>query len=146
MTQEKLNFWQTKTLEQMNEKEWESLCDGCGKCCLVKLQDEQTDEIHTTNVACKLLNTQTCRCKDYQNRKQRVPNCLVLRPLNNYLISLLPNTCAYRLLSEGKDLPSWHPLVSGSNHSVIKAGISIYGKIISEKYVHPDDLENYIIE
>ena len=146
MTRKKHNFWQTKALAEMNESEWESLCDGCGKCCLVRLQDDETNEIHTTNVACKLLNTDSCRCSDYKNRKQKVPGCLVLRPLNDYLIGLLPDTCAYRLLSEGQDLPEWHPLVSGCRNSVIKANISVSGKVISEKHVHAHDLENYIID
>ncbi len=146
MNQQNLNFWETKPLEQMNQKEWESLCDGCGQCCLVRLQDEETDEIHSTSVACKLLNTKTGRCSDYQNRKQRVPGCLILRPLTDYIIRLLPDTCAYRLLAQGETLPDWHPLISGDSQSVIKAGISVAGNVISENHVHPDDLDQFVIE
>ena len=146
MTNNTPPFWETKTLEQMNDKEWESLCDGCGKCCRVKLQDDETDEIYTTSVACKLLNTENCRCTNYINRKTIVPTCLVLRPLNNYLISLLPDTCAYRLLDMGKSLPDWHPLISRDPDTVTQAGISISGKVISEQYIHPDDLEDHIID
>jgi len=146
MSKQDLTFWQTKTLEQMSDEEWESLCDGCGKCCRVRLQDDETEEIHTTAVACKLLDTKSCRCRDYQNRKKIVPTCLVLRPLSDQLIELLPDTCAYRLLTKGDELPNWHPLISGDPLSVVNAGVSVSGKVISEQYIHADDLEDHIID
>ncbi len=146
MTEQRRAFWETKTLEQMNDQEWESLCDGCGKCCRVRLQDDQTDEIHITAVTCKLLDTESCRCRDYKNRKKIVPTCLVLRPLTNHLLGLLPITCAHRLLAEGDQLPDWHPLISGTPDSVLQAGVSVSGKVISEQYIHPDDIENHIID
>jgi len=146
MSKQDLTFWQTKTLEQMSDEEWESLCDGCGKCCRVRLQDDETEEIHTTAVACKLLDTKSCRCRDYQNRKKIVPTCLVLRPLSDQLIELLPDTCAYRLLTKGDELPNWHPLISGDPLSVVNVGVSVSGKVISEQYIHADDLEDHIID
>lgn len=138
-------FWKAKSLNQMSDDEWELLCDGCGKCCLVKLENADTGQIHNTSIACKLLDTETCRCSDYKHRKSKVPGCLVLRPLTQYLADLLPGTCAYRLLDEGKELPDWHPLVSGNCQSVIDAGISVAGRVIPEQFVHPDELEDFVI-
>ena len=146
MTNCQEEFWKTKSLDQMSESEWESLCDGCGKCCLVKLQNEQTDEIHYTCLACKLLDIQSCRCRNYSKRKEIVPNCLILRPLTKNLAAILPLTCAYRLLYQGKPLPGWHPLVTGDENSTISAGMSIVDKAISEQHIHPDDMEDYIID
>lgn len=137
-------FWKAKALGEMSRTEWESLCDGCGRCCLVKLADEDTGEIHVTDVACKLLDGRTCRCTDYRHRRQRVPDCLRLTPRNVGNLRWLPETCAYRLLDEGKDLAWWHPLVSGNPETVVEAGISVRGKTISETQVQPMDLINRI--
>lgn len=122
-------FWKTKSLAEMSATEWESLCDGCGKCCLSKLEDEDTGEIHWTSVACRLFDAGTCRCSDYANRLSRVTDCVRLTPGNVRTISWLPATCAYRLVAEGSNLPDWHPLVSGDPQSVHNAGISVKGRI-----------------
>ena len=139
-------FWKSKTLGEMNREEWESLCDGCGRCCLHKLEDVDTGLLFYTSVVCHLFDDSTCRCTRYSERNVLVPDCLVLEPANLALIDFLPETCAYRLLNEGHDLPDWHPLVSGDPATVHKTGISVRGKVISEAYVHPDDLVNYIEE
>ena len=123
-------FWKEKTLHQMSQEEWESLCDGCGKCCLIKLEDEDTGELHNTNVACALFNPDSCRCNDYEHRFEKVDDCVDLKPDNVLEISWLPSTCAYRLLASGQDLPWWHPLVSGSAETVHEAGISMLAKVI----------------
>jgi len=122
-------FWRTKTLEEMSPQEWESLCDGCARCCLVKLEDEDTGEIHFTDIGCRLLDAKTCRCVDYRRRVARVPDCVRLTPEAARTLSWLPTTCAYRRLANGLDLPSWHPLVSGSATSVHEAGVSVRGKV-----------------
>ena len=121
-------FWKTKTLAQMSEQEWESLCDGCGKCCLMGLEDADTGEIHLTDVACKLLDGQSCKCSNYPNRKKLVPDCVKLTPKNVPRYKWIPKTCAYRLVSEGRDLYSWHPLVSGDPESVHRAKVSVRGR------------------
>jgi uncharacterized cysteine cluster protein YcgN (CxxCxxCC family) len=128
-------FWRRKTLAQMNTEEWESLCDGCAKCCLVKLEDERTGEVRYTDVACGLLDTDTCRCRDYINRTRRVVDCVKLSPKDIKTFDWLPSTCAYRLVAEGKDLPWWHPLVSGDPASVHRAGISVRGRAVPERQV-----------
>ena len=129
-------FWRMKTLEEMSQDEWESLCDGCGRCCLVKLEDEDNGDIHFTDIGCRLLDAKTCRCRDYERRNQRVPDCVRLTPAGIRGLTWLPVTCAYRLIAEGKDLPDWHPLVSGSADSVHDAGISIRGRVVANE----DDL------
>ena len=142
-------FWQSKNLNQMSDAEWESLCDGCGKCCLHKFEDEDDNKIYYSAIACELMNMKTARCTDYSNRKQRVPECLQLTYNNVSNFSWLPSSCAYRLIAEGKDLYSWHPLISGSASSVIDAGASVVGKVVSEKELSAKELdenfENYII-
>jgi len=138
-------FWEQKSLQEMTHAEWESLCDGCGRCCLAKLQDDETDEVYFTSVACKLLDTESCRCTNYPKRLQLVPDCVGLTPDNLAEISWLPSPCAYRLVSEGKPLYDWHPLLSGSPKSVHDAGISVRGKVLSESFVHADDFEDHII-
>lgn len=139
-------FWKVKTLSQMTEQEWESLCDGCGKCCLNKLEDWDTGEIHFTNIACTLFDDKTCRCSDYADRFATVPDCIKLKPdeIGNY--PWLPKTCAYRRLHEGKDLLPWHPLISGNPNSVHKAGISVKGKTIPEDGMTPEDYEDHLVD
>jgi hypothetical protein len=122
-------FWRAKTLDEMTFQEWESLCDGCARCCLVKLEDEDSGEIHFTDIGCNLLDSKACRCQDYKQRNRRVPDCVRLTPSAVRSLSWLPVTCAYRLVSEGKDLPAWHPLVSGSPESVHEAGVSVRGRV-----------------
>lgn len=138
-------FWQTKSLAEMTADEWESLCDGCGKCCLVKLEDEDDGEVYFTNLCCTQLNEETCRCSDYANRALLVPDCVQLTPETIDEVSWLPSSCAYRLLNENKSLPEWHPLVSGDSQSVHKTGNSVQGRVLSEQHVHPDDIEDHII-
>ncbi|WP_038361671.1 YcgN family cysteine cluster protein [Bosea sp. 117] len=122
-------FWKTKTLEQMDPAEWESLCDGCGRCCLVKLQDEDTDAIAYTDIGCKLLDEDGCRCRDYPNRQSIVPDCVRLTPEAVRTLDWLPPSCGYRLVAEGRDLYWWHPLVSGDPDSVHAAGVSVRGRV-----------------
>lgn len=129
----------------MNPEEWESLCDGCGRCCLVKLEDSDSGKISYTNISCKLLDTDACRCTDYQHRQKRVAACFVLSADSLQDYSYLPPTCAYRLLSEDKPLPDWHPLITGNPESVHQAGISVRGKVVSEEYVHESELEGRIV-
>lgn len=138
-------FWQEKSLAEMSKEEWESLCDGCGYCCLVKLEDEKDGAVYTTNVACRLLDTQTCRCQDYPHRQEKVKSCLVLQADKPELYRLLPDTCAYRRLHEGKPLPDWHPLVSNSGVTVRRAGVSVCEYAVSEEYIHPQQLEDHVI-
>lgn len=115
-------FWRRKALADMTRDEWESLCDGCGRCCLIKLEDADTGDIYFTDVTCRLLDQETCRCSAYSRRTTLVPDCVILDPANVHKLSWMPSTCAYRLLAEGKDLPVWHPLVSGDPDSVHDAG------------------------
>jgi uncharacterized cysteine cluster protein YcgN (CxxCxxCC family) len=129
-------FWREKKLNQMSQTEWESLCDGCGKCCLHKIREEDRS-LSFTNVACRLLDTHTCKCTNYARRKALVPDCVVLKPHSLKKLDWLPETCAYRLLRDGKDLPDWHPLISGDPDSVHKAGISTRDRCISERDAGP---------
>lgn len=138
-------FWQHKSLAEMNREEWESLCDGCGYCCLVKLEDEEDGGVYTTNVACRLLDLETCRCGDYPNRQAKVANCLVLQIEKPERFGLLPDSCAYRRLHEGKALPAWHPLLSGSSDSVKQAQMSVCEYAVAEDYIHPEQLQAHII-
>lgn len=126
-------FWRTKSLGTMSRPEWESLCDGCGRCCLHKLRDAETEALVWTSVACRLLDGQSCLCKDYANRKAKVPECVKLTPAKVAAIDWLPPTCAYRLLAEGRDLPWWHPLVSGDPETVHSAGVSVRGRSVAER-------------
>ena len=136
MTQatENSRFWEEKSLAQMSQSEWESLCDGCGKCCLVKLEDADSGELIFTNVACDLLNLKTCQCGDYSNRFKKMPDCLQLTIDKIAEFHWLPTTCAYRLLAEGDPLPSWHPLLTGSRSAMHAAGQSIRNKVIHERF------------
>ena len=137
-------FWKTKTLEAMSHEEWESLCDGCGRCCLHKLRDDETEALAFTNVACRLLDTKSCQCSDYVRRKRRVPDCVTLTPELVREIDWLPPSCAYRRLADGKDLAWWHPLVSGDPNSVHDAGISVRDRAISERFAGL--LEQHIVD
>ncbi len=140
-------FWERKPLQKMTPREWEALCDGCGKCCLNKLEDEDSGEVALTRVACRLLDDETCRCTQYDIRHQFVPECIVLRPQNiDEHAYWLPQTCAYRLLWEGKPLYDWHPLLSGSPDSVHAASVSVQGLTVSEFETPEDEWEDYIIE
>ena len=136
------NFWETKKLSEMNFSEWESLCDGCGKCCLIKLEDQQ-GKIEYTNVACKLLTLNSCPCNDYQNRREKVKDCVKLSPKNINEIKWMPSTCSYKLIFEGKNLPSWHHLITNDKSSIHNAHQSVKEKVIKEK--SNMDFEKYII-
>ena len=137
-------FWRRKHLHEMTRDEWESLCDGCAKCCLEKLEDEETGEIAFTDVACRLLDVETCRCANYAERRRFVHNCVPLSPANVTELRWMPGSCAYRLLAAGRDLPSWHPLVTGDPESVHKAGQSVRGRCVPEK--EAGDLEDHIVD
>jgi uncharacterized cysteine cluster protein YcgN (CxxCxxCC family) len=133
-------FWETKALDQMNPVEWESLCDGCGLCCLIRFEDEETGEIIPTRVACQLFDSVKCRCSDYANRKATVPDCIKLTPGNIDELLWMPKSCAYRRLHEGRGLAWWHPLVSGDPETVHTAGVSIRGQTVSEAtFDNPED-------
>ncbi len=140
-------FWETVPLTEMNGAEWEALCDGCGKCCLRKLEDADSGEVFYTSVSCHLLDTGTCRCSDYANRHRIVPDCVVISPRTLPEIAYwLPDTCAYKLLWQGNPLADWHPLISGDPASVHRAGVSLIGAMTSERDIDEDDLEDYIVE
>lgn len=142
----KPEFWRGRTLEDLSQAEWEALCDGCGRCCLNKLEDEDTGEIHLTRLACGLLDIGSCRCSDYPNRQKKMPDCVQIDPDKARSLSWLPATCAYRLVAEGRDLHWWHPLVSGSADTVHEAGISVRGFARSEKGVKLQSYWKYIIK
>ncbi len=139
-------FWKTTALEDMTDAQWESLCDGCGRCCLNKLEDWDTGDIAFTNVACKLLDSDTCRCTDYTNRQAEVRECIQLNPEKVHEITWLPPSCAYRLLAEGHDLYWWHPLVSGDPETVHQAGVSVRGRTVPEAGLEPEDYEDHIVD
>jgi len=140
-------FWEVKTLEEMTRREWESLCDGCARCCLVKLEDADTAEIHFTDVGCTLLDAKTCRCRDYRRRQSRVSDCVKLTPESVRSLSWLPVTCAYRRLAEGRGLAWWHPLVSGTQETVHQAGVSVRGRVsASEDDMSAEDLGDRIVK
>ena len=137
-------FWEKKSLDQMTREEWESLCDGCAKCCLHKLEDIETGELAFTNVTCRLLDINACSCSNYKRRSEIVPDCVVLEPNNVTQLYWMPSTCAYRLLAEGKSLPSWHPLITGDPRSVHRAGISVRGRCVNERHAGP--LEHHVLD
>ena len=136
-------FWQEKPLTELTRAEWESLCDGCGKCCLHKLECIDTGEIACTDVACRFLDTKTAKCDRYEIRRRYVPNCVVLNPVNVGQIKWMPTTCAYRLLTEGKDLFDWHPLKTGDKNSTHTSGNSVVGRMVNER--EAGDLEDHIV-
>lgn len=135
-------FWEQKTLSEMTQDEWERLCDGCAKCCIHKLEDEDTGIIYGTNVVCQYLNQENCQCTEYKQRSHLVPDCVTLSRDNIDDVYFMPNTCSYRLLAEGKPLPSWHPLITGNPNSVHEAGQSVKGKVVSE--LDTDDLMHHL--
>lgn len=137
-------FWLTTPLAQMSPQQWDSLCDGCGKCCLHKLEDEDSGEVFYTEVACRYLSND-CRCQCYSQRAEKVAMCLTLRPQDLAQLNWLPSTCAYRLLAEEKTLPAWHPLVSGNANSVHEAGQSVKGRFVAEDRVNEADYEDHIV-
>jgi uncharacterized cysteine cluster protein YcgN (CxxCxxCC family) len=138
-------FWETKSLAQMTTREWESLCDGCGLCCLVRFEDEETGDVVPTRVACKLFDSDRCRCTDYENRHSQVPDCIKLTPGNVATLKWMPLSCAYRRLDEGKPLPAWHPLITGNPASVHAARVSVRGQTISETSLNsPEDALDFV--
>lgn len=146
MPEPQVPFWRRKALSAMTRAEWESLCDGCGRCCLNKLIDDDTNETVFTDVSCRLLDSKSCRCSDYAHRQAKVKDCVRLTPRNVRRLKWLPPTCAYRLVAEGKDLAWWHPLVSGSSETVHTAGVSVRGRVAASEADVPDEkLEEYIV-
>jgi len=140
----KNNFWKSKTLKQMTNDEWESLCDGCGKCCLHKLEDIDTGEISVSNVSCMYLDLKTCRCKDYKYRQKNVKDCIKLTPETINKINWLPNTCSYKLVLNNDDLPDWHHLISGDKNTIHERGMSVKNYSINEKDIK--DVNEYILD
>ena len=138
-------FWRHKSLEEMNAEEWESLCDGCARCCLIKLSDPESDEVSYTAAHCEFLDASRCRCTDYERRTQLVDDCVRLTPRLVREANWLPHTCAYRLIAEGKELPVWHPLRTGDANSVFEAGIAIRGRTVSATSVHQNDLDDMVV-
>lgn len=140
-----LPFWKTKKMTEMSPAEWESLCDSCGKCCCIRLEDDDTGQIYITDVACKLFNPATCQCTDYTQRSVKVPDCVTLTPENVEQLHWMPRTCAYRLVSEGKDLPDHHHLVSGSQESIHDVGMSVQNAVTSEIFVSEEEQVTRIV-
>ncbi len=137
-------FWEKKKLHQLSKGEWEALCDGCGKCCLLKLEDDDTGKIEYTNIACKLLSKKNCRCLKYDERQNFVKDCIKLNYKNIDKIKWMPKSCAYKVLLEGKKLPKWHYLVSGDYNTIHETGNSVRGKIIKEN--NSIDIEDHIVD
>ena len=141
------NFWETKALQEMSRDEWESLCDGCAKCCLTQLQDVDTEQLVFTDVACNLLNDSNCRCSDYKNRSVRVPSCLTMDQDNvEQVAEFAPPTCAYRLLVEAKPLPEWHHLVCGDKNAVHESGNSVRNRVRFERDIDEQDIQEYVVD
>src|SRR5690606_23858524 len=137
-------FWRTKSLDEMTPREWESLCDGCARCCLVKLEDEDTEEIYLTRLSCSMLDLGTCKCSDYENRHRKMPDCVAIDAEAVRTLRWLPESCGYRRIAEGRDLAWWHPLVSGDPDTVHQAGISVRGLARSEAQVKEENYHRYI--
>ena len=139
-------FWINKKLTELSHSEWEALCDNCGKCCVIKLQNEKNNEIFYTNISCKLLDTDNCKCLDYSNRKKIVPDCVKLTPNNLSQLNWMPNTCAYKLVNEGKKLPSWHPLMQEEYDKKTHEKYSVAKKVISEEEINMENITDYIYD
>jgi len=137
-------FWETKTLKQMSKAEWESLCDGCGKCCIVLLDEEETGVLYETNIACQLFDPETRRCSDYKNRAKRVPDCVQLTPDCIEKLQWMPKSCAYRRLAKGEGLPKWHPLVTGDPKSTARAGKAVKKSLVREQDVDEEDVWDHV--
>lgn len=140
------HFWEIKTLAELTPEQWEALCDGCGKCCLHKIEDIDSGEVYYTNVACRLLDLRTCRCRDYANRSTLVPDCLRLSADLVDELGWLPESCAYRRIAEGRGLAWWHPLISGDPATVRQVGVAVCGKAVPEQDVDLDDLEDMVVD
>lgn len=140
------NFWQTKSLQELSKDEWESLCDHCGKCCTIRLEDIDSGLLFSTSVVCKYFDQTSGLCQCYAERSRLVPDCITMNPDVLKDIDWLPSTCAYGLIRDNKPLPSWHPLVTGVKDSAISSGNGIQGRVVSEDDIHPDDLENFILD
>lgn len=145
-SQAKDRFWERLPLTELNDEQWESICDGCCQCCAHKLQDEDTDEIFKTNVVCQYLDTDQCHCTVYSDRQTYVPDCIKVTPGNAADLVWMPDTCGYKLLADGKPLPQWHPLETGDPQSAKKAGLAVTDKVISEAEIDMEDLEDYIVD
>ena len=139
-------FWEQKSLSEMTTEEWESLCDGCGRCCLNKFEDEDTGQIYFTNVCCEFFDSERCGCSNYAKRSAMMPDCLILSADKPEIFEVMPATCAYKLLHHGQALPEWHPLVSGDRQSVHHSDMSMRGKVVSEAYIHPQQMVEHIID
>ena len=142
----KKKFWEYKKLTEMNEEEWESLCDNCGKCCMIKLENFDTKSVNYTNISCKLLNINNIKCTKYNKRQEIVSDCVKLTPENLELLNWMPKTCAYRRIHYGQKLLDWHPLISKNKNSTIESGNSVFGKIISENQVEEEDFIKYLYD
>ncbi len=138
-------YWENKSIGEMSDEEWELLCDGCGKCCLHKLEDEDDGKIYYTSVACQLLDIESCQCSNYAERFKLEPTCVKLTPDDVDNLQWLPASCAYRLIENGQPLPDWHHLISGDRELVHREGHSIEGRCVSERHVHPDELVEHIV-
>ena len=141
----KIPFWKAKKMTELSQEEWESLCDGCGKCCCIRLEDEDTADIYITDVVCKLFDANICQCTDYANRSKLVPDCVTLTPDNVHQLHWMPQTCAYRLVAAGQDLPDHHHLVSGDRNSIHEAGMSVQHAVVCETAVDEDDLPRRLV-
>lgn len=139
-------FWKSIPLEEMNPQQWESLCDGCSKCCLYKLIEPGDEKVRFTNVVCRYMDMETCLCTDYDNRHENVPDCIYLTPKLAREANWLPHSCAYRLVAQGKDLPWYHPLKTKKAGSSRQAGASVFGKVVSETEIDPQDLEDMVVD
>jgi len=138
-------YWKTKNMAEMSQEEWENLCDGCGKCCCIRLEDEETEDIYITDVVCKLFDPNTCQCTDYKNRSKKVPDCVTLTPRNVDKLHWMPRTCAYRLVAEGKDLPDHHHLISGNRNTIHEVGMSVQDAVVSELLVDEEELHHRLV-
>ena len=139
-------FWKSTALEDMTQSQWESLCDGCGKCCVLKLEDVDTGAIYYTDVSCQLLCTETAHCTNYAERKKYVPDCVILSPDNLEAVTWMPESCAYRRLHEGRELPDWHPLLTGNQEAMKQANHSVAGLVTNEIYIQEEDMPEHLFD